>query len=275
MRFLFEIIMWAVVVFVFIKQSKKDEALAKEKAMKIYGDYYTKKRQEFTWLEKWIKDHIDPTEIRASVDAGGNIFLAGVVFIVLTFILGWVLKGVFFKLTYEKPEMVKVLIDAIRIAIAFVLASFVRKIIVKKQKTNDPSILEPTQGLTLECPSCHCPHSWVMVKEKNIVDGTSTMTTTKTTTIKGGGTDWGFGAGDRVVTSKKIKTLSHNGTAVRDFKCLNCGHTEHNEYNESWSEYPDEDAKTFNPPEAAWEVPIHSDMYKKYREQVKKELDKR
>ena len=126
----------------------------------------------------------------------------------------------------------------------------------------DPGELEPEAGLTLECPSCGCPHSWVMLQKDSIVDKVEKEVQETTTTIKGGGQDWGFGASD--VTHTKSKTLGYiyHGRAIKDFKCFNCGHTEQNEYNEQWKSKDGNwgtgsHIKTYHPPITAYDYWNH------------------
>jgi len=113
-------------------------------------------------------------------------------------------------------------------------------------------------GLTLECPSCGCPHSWVMTEKEVIVETKSEKIKEITTTRKGAGEDWGFGRGDVTTRSSKFDGYVYTGRSIKNFKCLNCGHTEQNEYNEEWNtnEYsrvePESWHSVFDPPIQAW-----------------------
>jgi hypothetical protein len=125
-------------------------------------------------------------------------------------------------------------------------------------KHGDNGQEKSVEGLTLECPSCHCPHSWVMPQKEVFVDeheGSITTTTTRK----------GYGQGDVVsslfegfksdgTTTKTTETHVYNGREFRDFKCLNCGHhTERNEFKASWSgSRPEEGMRYFDPPMPAW-----------------------
>jgi hypothetical protein len=162
-----------------------------------FTEYYTQKRQQFPWLDRWLSDwqsqNIDPVQIRAN------------------------------RLFGKNPA----------------------------EEYSDE------YGLTLECPSCRCPHSWVMTAKDNIVENKETTTETIYRS--------GYGKGDffdsvsegfkKNGKEEKVKVV-YTGRAIRDFKCLNCGHTERNEYNERWVNYePDTGFREFNPPVTAWEIP--------------------
>jgi len=99
-------------------------------------------------------------------------------------------------------------------------------------------------GLTLECPKCHCPHSWVMTFRQHHVESRSETTTTTTYVRESDG------ATKRTESTK----ISYSGTTIRDFKCLNCDHTEHNRYDVGWKERPSEEPVNYNPPKPAWKV---------------------
>ena len=175
-------------IFLLVMRSKKK----KEQRIPLFAAYYAQKRQEFPWLDNWLKENGDPSVKRATE------FLA------------------------EK----------------------------------DPGKGEPEYGLTMECPSCGCPHSWVMTQKETIVERGEEKIQETTTTIKGGGQDWGFGAGDATYSRSKTTGYVFYGKSIKDFKCLNCGHTEQNEYDEQWNTHDVMELgsriRTFDPPISAW-----------------------
>jgi hypothetical protein len=212
--------------------------LNKIRAKKPYADYYARKRREFPWLDKWIKENVNPAELRASEGAGTKTATSFALFIVfggiggiIAFIYGsWVVFFVF-------------------VAIGLLIS----ELIGRKHLKNPATLDNEEVGLTLECPSCHCPHSWVLLEEENIVEESETVTT-KTTRS-------GYGQGD--LMDSLLEGFKENGTTVksityyygrseRDFKCLNCNHTEHREYKAQWTKYEPEEHIVHNPPKAAW-----------------------
>jgi len=84
------------------------------------------------------------------------------------------------------------------------------------------------QGLTLECPSCHCPHSWGMYRKELIVDKVEVKTNVNTMFLND---DL---AVQKAFREKKVIEALYSGRSIKDFKCQNCGHTEHNEYDTEW-----------------------------------------
>jgi hypothetical protein len=69
-------------------------------------------------------------------------------------------------------------------------------------------------SVALECPSCGCPHSWVMISKHSIVTGKSTTTTTETYVRESDGDT-------RRYESKKI---NYTGESTYVYKCINCNH---------------------------------------------------
>ena len=212
----------------------------KTRSIRAYTAYYGKKRREFSWLDNWLNDcdkqNWDPVKLRSEIDSGGNNIIAIIVFFVIT-IIGWFFSTV---------------VAYIFMAIGSAAALFITNL--KKIK---PGSAGYEKGLTLECPSCGCPHSWVMLAWDIIVEHEET--TTETTTRSG------YGKGDffdsmsegfkKDGTTTKVSVV-YSGRSIKDFKCLNCGHTEHNEYDERWfNTRPREGLSTYNPPRPAWEIP--------------------
>jgi TPR repeat protein len=205
MWFIIVLVIIAAVVFFFIKWNKKNKA----KKLPVYADYYARKRQEFPWLDNWIKENGDPSEERAKE------FLSG----------------------------------------------------------KDPSKLEPEEGLTLECPSCRCPHSWAMTQKEIVRRGSSgsRTTTTQRTTISGGDLgDVGAEAARRIMGdnygdgTKVTENTTYHGVIIKKFKCLNCGHTERNEYDFSQNSHFAEYTDTYDPPFMAWGYYARSAEFNQY-----------
>lgn len=205
--------------------------------LKEYTDYYTLKRRQFPWLENWIKDRgDDPAKIRAYSSASGNTMLSIIIFLVVGFILNIIVKG------------------SMTAGVIYLIVYFAAIFLITWKGKSDPGSLEPEKGLTLECPSCHCPHSWILTQREIIVEDSST-TTTKTTTTRetsGGGL---VGLSQSILndgtTTKVDSTTVYSGKEIKDFKCLNCGHAERNEYIEAWADScPTEGIEKCN--EEAW-----------------------
>lgn len=236
----------------------------KTRTLRNYTAYYAKKRREFPWLENWIKQNLDPTEIRAKEGASTGNLLSGIVFIAIC-----IIANIFFGTNF--------IVVLITVALAFLAAELVARHFAKNPGAYGGRIEE---GLTLECPSCGCPHSWVMTHKEVIVENKET--TTKTTTRTGHGNPDLFEQmmgmkGDGV--EKKI-TIVYTGRSIKDFKCQNCGHhTEGNEYDERWEynnevkDEPESWERDYNPPLPAWEIPseISKQTADNYYEQAKRE----
>ena len=117
---------------------------------------------------------------------------------------------------------------------------------------------EPEQGLTLECPSCGCPHSWVLLHVEEIVENKETNYH-----LNGRG-------------GEKTDSIYFTGRSIKDFKCLNCGHTQHNEYDEEWrwprdrKDDKESEQYDYDPPKPAWEIPgnVSEQAGKKIYEQL-------
>ena len=123
----------------------------------------------------------------------------------------------------------------------------------------DAGRLQIENGLTLECPSCGCPHSWVMHSRENIIESSEKETTTRS----------GYGKGDFADSmlegfkqNGSTTTITYSGRSIKDFECLNCGHSEHNEYNETWHYPPAEVLEKYKQPKPAWSFPV--DKQKEY-----------
>jgi hypothetical protein len=98
-----------------------------------------------------------------------------------------------------------------------------------------------------------------MPQKENIVEHEET--TTEKVTRKGYGKGDIFDSaleGFKQDGTTETVTVVYTGKSIKDFKCLNCGHTERNEYNERWvNKEPDEGLLKFHPPKAGWEIPSY------------------
>jgi hypothetical protein len=237
-------------------KTKIDMISYKKEVVKVYGDYYAEKCRQFTWLDKWIKDHANTPEKRAEQAIDDKLSSASLACLAILFggglIFWFILNAIFHPIRFVPTTIVQI------IALA---AAFVPSILVGRKMTRkpiNPGVLDPEglfykKGLTLECPQCHCPHAWGMVREKNTVTGGSTMTQTTTRSGYGQGDfmdSLGEGFQSNGTTKKSWSTWTYD--AERDFVCLNCNHKEHNVYHERGYSLPDEDPHEFHPPELAW-----------------------
>jgi hypothetical protein len=220
--------------------------LGRARITKAYVDYYAKKRREFSWLENWIKENENPAEGRAVAVTSGGLFLVFLYFLVVEII------------TMIIPSMFG-LKKSIPFQIILLAAGIVVYEITSRKSAKNPGIEENAneKGLTLECPSCHCPHAWVMTQKEEVVEGSNTSRTETTTTTK---TKYGddstaasaLFSGTKTDTETTYKeTTTYYGKTIRDFKCLNCGHTGHIKYSDSWSYEPKGGIQVFNPPKPA------------------------
>jgi hypothetical protein len=239
MRILIQLIQLVVIVGFFIMLYKWN----KTRTLRGFKTYHEQKRREFTWLDNWIKANGDPSEKMAGSGSMVHVLAAVAVFLVLMIITYFI----------GKIGNVGIVPTLVYLAIAAGVCWLLGRRIMKNPSgyKDDPR----ETGLTLECPSCHCPHAWAMLQKEVIFDDATVHSKVTTTTIKGGGTDWGFGAGDSSRTSEEVTGITYYGKEIKDFKCLNCGHTEHNEYEKQWSQNvaPEQGVYTYDPPKTAWE----------------------
>jgi TPR repeat protein/uncharacterized membrane protein YbaN (DUF454 family) len=246
------IILVAIAAAVFIVLFRRN----KTRSLRTFTAYYAQKRRDFPWLENWVKENGDPVPKRLKDDSGTSISVAIVFFVVVVIVM----------LIFPKWIPLHIILLALTILVTEYNA---------RGKTKNPGSLSGDKsgddigsegdewGLTLECPSCHCPHSWVMPQKEVIVDGDSgsKTTTTQRTTISGGDLgDVGAEAARRIMGdnygdgTKVTETHNYYGREFKDFMCLNCGHhTERNEFSREWgSSCPDAGMRYFDPPKTAW-----------------------
>jgi hypothetical protein len=231
---------WAMIIVAFIVLLRHN----KKVALKIYGDYYTKKRREFPWLEEYWKrfKYEDAAQQRASASAGGVVIISIILFFGLAILIGFITD----KILPSKGPVSYILSLVIIVAIFTICA----KVAMAMIKSENPATSDNKgHGLVLECPSCKCPHAWGMLFQQNIVGEVETTRTTTETWEEDS-------SGRRVFGSTKTRTREdavYKGRVIRDFKCENCGHTHHGVYGEAWGSMPVLTPQHFNPPRKAWE----------------------
>ena len=217
---------------------------------KTFNEYYDKKRQEYPWLDEWLKVNSNEPENRAL----GATFWAGIIspvlFVIIRIIVNWILfdkillgfasgNAAMYDVMWGFPRH---LVNVISIFPALLIVAPFAAIIMSKMKINPADAGNPENHLTLECPFCHCPHSWEMTFKQNIVDDEVTTTTTTTTTTEGGGTDFISSALNPGSTKTRKSTSTHfEGRVIREFRCLNCEKTKRTVSEQSWGKMPDEE----------------------------------
>jgi hypothetical protein len=198
----------------------------KKRVANAYVKYYAEKRREFPWLDNCIKEHYDPSDSMAGSDAGGKTVAMVIAFVVIVFIASF-----FFSRN--------LVAEAILVGGFFAAWEF-----LARRSTPDCSAYG-SGDLTLECPSCHCPHAWGMVFEQNIVEGKS-VSKTRTETTRTNQLGW------ETTEEKETKDVTYSGRVIREYKCDNCGHTYHGEDGEAWDNEPSQEGECYNPPKYAY-----------------------
>jgi SH3-like domain-containing protein len=221
-------------------------------ATKTFNDYYKRKRRQFPWLDNWIKEkRINPSRIRGNSAAntpliGAMLAYFGIAYvggIIVNFIIRSITTMVLMSMNLIPNDIEEAIYMNIGQVIAIIIAVVVSQKIWNEQ-IKKPSEEGQVQGLTLECPKCHCPHSWVELARQYSVEGKS-RTTTTTTRVR---------ESDGATTRSESSKVSYYGKSTKDFKCLNCNHTHRGNYDETWDEMPSEKPVYYDPPLPAWEV---------------------
>jgi uncharacterized membrane protein YbaN (DUF454 family) len=231
MRILIQLIQLVVIVGFFIMLYKWN----KTRTLRAFKKYYAQKRSEYPWLDNWIKQNGDPSESRAKANSMMSVGAAIFVLLALLFI-----TYLFSRITVIK--------SLVYLAISFGVCWLAGRKTVKGAGNE-----QPEAGLTLECPHCHCPHSWVMHRKEAIIDNVSTITTKNTRT--------GYGQGD--IIDSAFEGFKQNGTTekststydcryIKDFECFNCGQTEQKVYEMTLNNPPKTGVFDYNPPNTAW-----------------------
>jgi len=226
------IILTAVYGLLFLKNKR-----AMPRKLKALTNYYETKRKEFTWLDEWLKKNPNTPQERVKSERSTSILLFAVYYAGVALVI----------IIFKKWTFVHFLLIA-GTAIFFLIAEWLKK---------DANTSLDT-SFDIECPSCHCPHAWVMIREEKRGSGSSTSTSTTVSGTRS--TDGGIvGAGMDSFYSNFDKTKTTTKTTyyydlIQDFKCLNCGHTKQEVvYNIDTSFQPDYGVEVFNPPKPAWE----------------------
>jgi hypothetical protein len=172
----------------------------KTRTLRALKKYYAKKRLQFQWLDNYIKQKGDPSINRAVNDSAQSVVFSIFVCIVLM-VISYLISKLNFTLV--------LIYLAISVGICVIMG-------IKNAVSPGKLYYLDIQDLTLECPSCHCPHSWGMKSKEVIVESEATIVET---TKRDGYED----RTERGGTAYGVKTII-------DFVCLNCGHSELNEY---------------------------------------------
>jgi len=201
----------------------------KTRSLKSYTAYYAKKRREYPYLNDWLNNleqkNINVAEIRSKESAGGSKWLPIIVAVAIV-----VLASMFFG------NNIIVLIISVAIALLAI------ELIGSRSSKNPGDYSNGFEyGLSLECPSCHCPHSWkILRKEVRYLS---------------------YKMENNKFTEKGEKITTYDTKEWRDFKCSNCGHTNQTETTaedvriENKAEQktaPDDYVRNYNPPMPAW-----------------------
>jgi len=244
-------------------------------ASRSFGAYYKEKRAKFPWLEKWIKERrVNPARTRANEATNNSIALFAIMYLGISIILGWILNSIV-RLIVEKGFSVHllpsdwkyILYTNIGSVLAIIFAIIVSTK-ASKLTAESPEISGSDYGIDLECPSCHCPHSWVLVREQDIVEDEKIEKITTTTTSRESGDNYGGGAIGEMFASATSRSSTSTiiittaiGKLHKYFQCLNCGNTKRTEESKNWKykewEYdkkPRENAIEYNPPQDSWIV---------------------
>ena len=224
---------------------------------RTYSNYYEEKRKKFSWVENMIQKNGNPSRICAWNDVNDKIIWIVLMYFGIALIGAFFINALFF-LIFEYCY------SSIPARYEFVLLNFGTVLgqagaVFVTWKVWDSNI--DSSSFTPVCPSCGCPHSWVMVFYQRFIKGIKTVkkTTTRTTTRSGGENAYGGGAigemfsGNGSTTSTSTVTNNYYyGTAVKGYKCINCNHTERRKDEETWGEErPSEEPQEF-PPVPVW-----------------------
>ena len=219
------------------------------KAKAAFQKYYDRKRKEFAWLDNWINQHTEDggivnarTEDLVSSGFTG-VWLWTIIGAVVAILLSFFVPG---KIT---GAVVSFLIMSLSLLNAYRIS---QKEISNPGTYANSNVYDSL--LTLECPSCHCPHSWGVIDCFNVVNHKEIVT--KKTTRKG------YNNNDFVdsvlngfkqdgTTSKT--TVTYYGTSTKNYLCDNCKHTLNHQGEEEWGHEPIEGLQKFNPSKKVWD----------------------
>lgn len=240
--------MWVIVIVALVRAVKVNRKLTQ----KIFNDYYAQKRKEFPWLDNYLNTFGNPANVRAGIafkNFVGTMIIAFVVAFFAPYLLNallpyaWRIPDIYFG---SGVALIPTITGSLLLWFAYYVSVWCSKKMIGKPATSS----DDWNGLTLECPSCHCPHAWGMVAQTITLKGEQTTTKTKETWEEDGHGKRIFGTTERdvKVTKKYYVDVS------RDFVCDNCEHTYHGEYNDVYDTRPTEGSWTYDPPTRAWRM---------------------
>ena len=258
MKFLFDLLKiipfvatWGGILFFWYKMS---DAKIQNKALVEYKKYYEKKRSEFTWLDNYIKEKGNPSKDRSSLQgrSGTRMWATGAFIIVffIAFLISRKIAGSMFpvessRITDFPSYIIWLLNFELKTILAGAAGVFVSMMVTTwklKEKDDNPGDFRAEPGLTLECPTCHCPHSWVLLDTQFVLEE-EVRNREVTMRRSSGGLDH---------YSSKVN-LSFKGTTVKNFKCLNCNATHRGEFDSTWTSAPTGEITVYDPPKEAFQ----------------------
>jgi len=238
--------------------------------VRSYKSYYKDKRKKFPWFMNWEKEtNIDVAKIRANECISGQILMSAILYFLIAIAGGWVLNAIIrfvFVNSYMSGmlpgEIGYIVLSNIGGVIALIVAFFVANKVWEDKYQSPGSEHDAESGMALECPSCHCPHSWVMTKRQDIVEEERVerkiITTTKGSSagsFGGGLIGEGFAAATRSSSTDVIETYFYDGKTHKDLLCLNCGNKKSVSFKKTWKDKkPDEEPLFYDPPKPAWNI---------------------
>jgi hypothetical protein len=163
---------WGLIIAGFFSLS----VIRKRKMKKTFIDYYDNKRKAFPWLETYLGKHPNTVKWRLELARFED---ASTMFSVIVFFVALAVFYLISEATFlgSFTGLARSLIETTLIVVAILLGS-----IVGKDRSVKPGFVETIEkGLTLECPSCHCPHPWEIIYKKiTFIERKTTKTTSHT-----------------------------------------------------------------------------------------------
>jgi len=193
--------------------------------------YYTEKRKEFLWLDKYFIKTYEPSADVVSLSFGDVnehiikiIPLYGLITIALGFLFNIALQEFGF---YGKIE--PGLFSGMTFTL-LLIAMFIAQIVWNSSISSRP------YSNDTECTQCKCPHSTDMIESENFcskVIETTEVTTTETVTT------YSDGSTTRSVDKKTNKYDTYHGSTKEKYYCFNCDTETKEKYKNEWY-YPPE-----------------------------------
>ena len=213
----------------------------RKRAHAIFKRYYDRKRKKIPWLDNWMKQGSNSKIPKTRAD--NAVASAKIISI------GWTIGSVVFSAS------IGLFFFTYNTAIIILFAGMLFGVLLAERKIRKPGVMKLGMGdknyvwtgkeFTLECPSCHCPHSWGKyhqnfdVEKVNIEKEYSKKRTTTTSgvdssdflgNVLGGTTASEMMLGQktrRKVKEQKNKFVYYTGKEIVDYKCENCNHEIH------------------------------------------------